>query len=123
MPFLYNESAFTGGQEYDESGEYPHSNNLYPSYILPQHTYSAMQDLTAYGSQEDIDNPSKFYNKRSPPKKHEMKENSHLAQKETKLHREPKKLDIVKNAKEEKKSDIKPTTAANITSKSHDKKE
>lgn len=59
------------GQEYDDGSEdYPyHSNTNYPTYMLPQQSYATINDLTAYDVPQDIENPDKYFNKRSPYKK------------------------------------------------------
>lgn len=117
----------TGGQEYDENEDYPYNANInYPTYILPQHTYSNVQDLTAYGApQDDVDNQDKFHNKRSPLKKPEIKDLLQSPHKTdpTKSHREAKKLENDVSNVKEKTAEIKvSTTESSKNVKSQDTK-
>ncbi|XKL62731.1 hypothetical protein PGB90_002564 [Kerria lacca] len=112
--------------EYDENEDYPyHSNINYPTYVLPQHSYTTLQDLSTYNGPENyLENPDKFFRKRSPFKK-VQKNNTPTSVKNAEKDTKPAKsesIELIKEKKQENKTEklkqnIVSTTQANTSEK------
>ncbi len=99
--------------EYDDTEDYPYYSNInYPTYVLPQPSYGAVQDLTPYNElSDDFDNPDKYFHKRSPLKKQDKsstptpKEAAEKADTSNKAEKKAKAENAEKTEKSKKEAD------------------
>lgn len=125
LQFFFCFVTGVGAEEYEDNDDYPyHSNNQYPTYVFPHPAYTGLQDLAPYtSSEEQIDNPDKYYKKRSPTKKHEYLQTETKPTSKEKLVKEERvskelKIATTEKAKETstaKKEEIKVSSTSTTT--------